>query len=97
MACGFITSACFNINALFINDVVNNWAWCYAPANFIIGGGLLSTSRESKGSALTSKLGGSILYPKAQRAYIPSVRDPISTSFDMQYSTTMMSSPFIII
>ena len=67
-------------------NVANNWAWCWASTNFIIGGGLSSTSEESKGYALRSKIGGFILYPKA-----------ISTSSIMQYSTSMMSSPFIII
>jgi hypothetical protein len=29
--------------------VANNWAWCWAHANFKLGGGLSSTSKEYKG------------------------------------------------
>jgi hypothetical protein len=50
-----------------------------------IGGGLSSSCEESKGFASRSKLGGSIIFPNA-----------ISTSSYMGYSTSMMSSTFII-
>ena len=75
MASNFITFVGVNFDWLSIKrNVAKNWAWCWAFSSFTLGGGPLSTSKESKGSALRSKLGGSILCPKA-----------ISTNFDMQY------------
>ena len=62
-----------------MKNVANNWAWCWAFASSTIGEGLSLTSKEPKNFALRSKLCGSILCPKA-----------ISTSFDMQYSTSMI-------
>ena len=54
--------------------------------HFHKGGGLSSTSKESKGFTLSSKLGGYILYPKA-----------ISTNSTMQYSAVIFTFHYWII
>ena len=86
IACSLITYRRTNSNGLSINNnVANNWVWYWVFANFTMSGGLSSTSKESKGSALKSKLGAYVLRPKAK-----------STKSYMQSSTSMMSSPSII-
>ena len=81
LMCNFITYAWLSSDGLSVKFVSNNWAWCWAFVSFRVGGGLSSNSQESKGFALRSELGGSILCLTA-----------ISTSFDLQYSVLIIRS-----
>ena len=58
VAYNFSTFVGVNSNGLSIKNVGNNWARCWAFVNFLTNRGLSPTSKESKGYALRSKLGG---------------------------------------
>ena len=85
MVCNFITFVGVTSHGLVSKFGANYSTWHWAYTNFTISGGLSSTFKESQSFALMSELGGSILCSKT-----------ISTNFDMQYSTSTMSSPLII-
>ena len=87
MACGFVMFVRVNSDGLFVKVAGTNRARCRGVAAFVIGGGWSSASQESwRAFALRSKLGGSILCPKA-----------ISTSSDVERWASVMASPSLII
>ena len=76
MACNFVTSTRLNSNGLLKLSMM------LSIYQFHIGSSLSSTSIESKGSALRSKLGGSILCPKAFQQYA-NLSNMINVEFKM--------------